>query len=248
VNNCQEEKQKIYIGILRHGWSTFRRAEPFVGFFLIRWGSEKRLVIRLLRGYSGRYAFDKTPEPDCRECSSISRRNFRHRADCDRRIQGGQRCGDCCATDMALFGPPTQNDSAKSRPQRTNKQITPGMITPGPEVILNLTVPATATFLQNKLSAIHRGYTAAVRDCKSDEIESPIDVLEIKSMRTVLEHSPDRSGSCSGCNHSGFADNTPAATGYAVRTSYFGASEATIASKRESPRSGSHIGLRRKWP
>ena len=29
---------------------------------------------------------------------------------------------------------------------------------------------------------------------------------------------------------------------------YFGASEATIASKRGTPRSGSQSGLRRKWP
>src|SRR4029453_410042 len=48
---------------------------------------------------------------------------------------------------------------------------------------------------------------------KSDEIESSIDVNQIKSMRTALNHSPDcRAAAC--CNHSGFAGDTSATTGY----------------------------------
>ena len=56
---------------------------------------------------------------------------------------------------------------------------------------------------KSKLGAIQRGNTFAVACRKSDEVEWLIDVNQIKSMRTVLDHSSNCRGSRVGCNNLG---------------------------------------------
>src|SRR5207249_1112272 len=60
---------------------------------------------------------------------------------------------------------------------------------------------AMSVLLKSKLGAIHRGNTSAVASRKSDEVEWLIDVNQIKSMRTVLDHSSNCRGSRVGRNN-----------------------------------------------
>jgi len=71
---------------------------------------------------------------------------------------------------------------------------------------------AMSVLLKSKLGAIHRGNTSAVASRKSDEVEWLIDVNQIKSMRTVLDHSSNCRGSRVSCNNLDSAGDTPAAT------------------------------------
>src|SRR5207244_12085095 len=71
---------------------------------------------------------------------------------------------------------------------------------------------AMSVLLKNKLGAIHRGNASAVASRKSNEVEWLIDVNQIKSMRTVLDHSSNCRGSRVGCNNLDSAGDTPAAT------------------------------------
>ena len=81
-----------------------------------------------------------------------------------------------------------------------------------PERDIEFNDRATSVLLQSKLSTIQRWNTSAVASCKSDEVERLIDVDQIKSMRTVLDHSLDCRASRAGCNHPVFAGGTPATT------------------------------------
>ena len=75
---------------------------------------------------------------------------------------------------------------------------------------------AMSVLLKSKLGAIHRGNTSAVASRNGDEVEWLIDVNQIKSMRTVLDHSSNRRGSRVGCNNLDCAGDTPAAAGRCV--------------------------------
>src|SRR5436190_7663348 len=58
-----------------------------------------------------------------------------------------------------------------------------------PNSNIKFALRAMSVLLKSKLGAIHRGNTSAVASRKSDEVEWLIDVNQIKSMRTVLDHS-----------------------------------------------------------
>src|SRR6476660_6517199 len=70
-----------------------------------------------------------------------------------------------------------------------------------PERDIKFNDRATSVLLQSKLSTIERGNTSAIASRKSDEVEWLIDVDQIKSMRTLLDHSLDCRASRAGCNH-----------------------------------------------
>src|SRR5439155_9158021 len=69
-----------------------------------------------------------------------------------------------------------------------------------PNSNIKFALRAMSVLLKSKLGAIHRGNTSAVASRKSDEVEWLIDVNQIKSMRTVLDHSSNCRGSRAGCN------------------------------------------------
>src|SRR5437870_9016818 len=58
-----------------------------------------------------------------------------------------------------------------------------------PNSNIKFALRAMSVLPKSKLGAIHRGNTSAVASRKSDEVEWLIDVNQIKSMRTVLDHS-----------------------------------------------------------
>ena len=72
-------------------------------------------------------------------------------------------------------------------------------VAPGRDIKLN--DGATSVLLQSKLSTIQRRNNSAVASRKSDKVEWLIDVNQIKSMRTVLDHFPDCRASRARCNH-----------------------------------------------
>jgi hypothetical protein len=87
------------------------------------------------------------------------------------------------------------------------------------------------------------------------ELAAAFDVLgELRNVEGNEESQSNWIGRDAGCHDACVGKRARGArpsTDCAVRwegVPYFGASEATIASKRGSPRSGSHVGLRRKWP
>src|SRR5213594_3316734 len=69
---------------------------------------------------------------------------------------------------------------------------------------------AMSVLLKSKLGAVHRGNTSAVASRKSNEVEWLIDVNQIKSMRTILDHSSNCRGSRVGCNNLDSAGDTSA--------------------------------------
>src|SRR5437870_5498609 len=70
-----------------------------------------------------------------------------------------------------------------------------------PNSNIKFALRAMSVLLKSKLGAVHRGNTSAVASRKSNEVEWLIDVNQIKSMRTVLDHSSNCRGSRVGCNN-----------------------------------------------
>src|SRR6266513_3357408 len=79
-----------------------------------------------------------------------------------------------------------------------------------PNSNIKFALRAMSVLLKSKLSAIHRGNTSAVASRKSNEVEWLIDANQIKSMRTVLDHSSNCRGSRVGCNNLASAGGTSA--------------------------------------
>ncbi len=79
-----------------------------------------------------------------------------------------------------------------------------------PNSNIKFALRAMSVLLKSKLGAIHRGNTSAVASRKSNEVEWLIDVNQIKSMRTVLDHSSNCRGSRVGCNNLDSAGGTSA--------------------------------------
>ena len=60
--------------------------------------------------------------------------------------------------------------------------------------------PAASVLLSSELSTIKRGDVFPVARRKCDEVEWLIDIKQIKSVRTILDHSPTVVAAYLGCN------------------------------------------------
>src|SRR6476661_7347833 len=110
-----------------------------------------------------------------------------------------------------------------------------------PERDIEFNDRATSVLLQSKLSTIQRWNTSAVASRKSDEVERLIDVDQIKSMRTVLDHFPDCRASRARCNHPVFAGGTPATTVTLDRSQPVGSSAGDSSFQKRCDNAGSGV-------
>src|SRR5262245_48948734 len=102
---------------------------------------------------------------------------------------------------------------------------------------------APSVLMQSKLSTIQRGNTSAAESRKSDKVEWLIDVNQIKSMRTVLDHSPDCRATRAGCNHPVFAGGTPATTVTLDRSQPIGSSARDSSFQKRCDNAGSGVSM-----